>query len=103
MRAINIVIPDDLEFSDLRLERNTKTGDVSFDTAIIKRIEAASGLPEGFFMSQAEDALAGLITTWYNRHIAAGGRRDPVADELIGEALAEEKSGQGFSYPPGRA
>lgn len=28
---------------------------------------------------------------------------DPVADDLIAEAMAEEKAGQQFSHQPGRA
>lgn len=98
-----ISIPDGIMFADLRLTRDPQTGDVSFDTAVIERIEAASGLPAGFFMGQDEDALATLITTWYDRHIAAGGVRDPVADDLIAEVRAEDAAGQGYSHAPGRA
>ena len=44
----------------------------------------------GFFLVQPEDALAALITTWYAQHLAAGGARDAVADDLIAEARAED-------------
>lgn len=98
-----ISIPEGLAFADLRLTRDPGTGDVSFDTRVIERIEAASGLPAGFFMGQDEDALAALITAWYDRHIAAGGARDPVADDLIAEVRAEDAAGQGYSHAPGRA
>ena len=98
-----ISIPIGMAFADLRLGRDPKTGDVSFDTAVIERIEQESGLPAGFFMGQHEDALASLITTWYRAHRAAGGDADPVADDLIAEARAEDAAGQPFSHPPGRA
>ena len=98
-----ISIPAGLDFSALRRARDPGTGDVSFDTRVIERIEAASGLPAGFFMGQDEDALATLITTWYDRHIAAGGARDPIADDLIAEVRAEDAAGQGYSHAPGRA
>ena len=98
-----IAIPEGVAFSDLRLGRDPKTGDVSFDTAVIERIEQESGLPAGFFMSQHEDALASLITTWYNAHRAAGGDTDPVAEDLIAEVQAEDAAGQGYSHAPGRA
>lgn len=98
-----IAIPDGLTFADLRLARNPKTGDVSFDTAIIERIEAASGLPTGFFMGQPEDAVAELITAWYAHHIAAGGARDAVADELLAEVRAEDNAGQPYSHKAGLA
>ena len=98
-----ISIPLGMAFSDLRLARDPKTGDVSFDTAVIERIEQESGLPAGFFMGQHEDALAALITTWYSAHRAAGGEQDPVAEDLIAEVRAEDATGQHYSHKPGCA
>jgi hypothetical protein len=98
-----ISIPLGMTFADLRLERDSKTGDVSFDTSVIERIEQESGLPAGFFMGQHEDALAALITTWYSAHRAAGGDADPVAEDLLAEVLAEDAAGQPYSHAPGRA
>jgi hypothetical protein len=98
-----ISIPQGMTFADLRLARDPKTGDVSFDTAIIERIEQESGLPAGFFMGQPEDAVAGLITTWYSAHRAAGGDADSVAEDLLAEVRAEDAAGQPFSHKLGRA
>ncbi len=98
-----ISIPQGMTFADLRLGRDPQTGDVSFDTAIIERIERESGLPPGFFMGQHEDAVASLITGWYSAHRAAGGAADPVADDLIAEVAAEDAAGQHYSHAPGRA
>ena len=103
MQSIPISIPIGMSFSALRLARDPQTGDVSFDTSVIERIEAESGLPAGFFMSQPEDAVAALISTWYSAHRAAGGDADPVADDLIAEARAEDAAGQPYSHAPGRA
>lgn len=99
----NISIPQGVEFSALSLSRDVATGDVSFDTAVIERIERESGLPKGFFMRQPEDALAALINTWYSQHLAAGGERDAVADDLIAEVRAEDAAGQPYSHAPGQA
>ena len=92
----------DISFADLKLAREAD-GSVSFDTTIIERIEAESGLPAGFFMGQHEDALASLITSWYSAHRAAGGDADPVAEDLIAEVQAEDAAGQHYSHAPGRA
>jgi len=97
-----IAIPDDLDFAALRLARDAG-GDVSFDAAVIARIEHASGLPEGFFMAQPEGTLAGLIVHWYGIHRASGGAADPVAEDLITEARIEDERGGGISHQPGRA
>lgn len=98
-----ISIPQGMAFSDLRLSRDPDTGDVSFDTSVIERIESESGLPAGFFMGQPEDAVASLITTWYSAHRAAGGDVDPLAEDLIAEVQAEDAAGQHYSHKPGRA
>lgn len=100
--SLSIKIPEDLPFAALRLARDPD-GAVSFDTSVIERIEAASGLPAGFFMRQSEDAVAGLIARWYAMHRAAGGQPDPVQDDLIAEAALEDRHGAGFSHKPGAA
>lgn len=98
-----ITLPDGMTFSDLQLARNSTTGDVSFSASAVERIEAASGLPQGFFMGQDEDALGSLIATWYATHLQAGGARDPVADDILAEVRAEDAAGQPFSHAPGLA
>lgn len=98
-----IRIPQGMVFSELRLARDPQTGDVSFDTSVIERVEAESGLPAGFFMGQHEDAVASLITGWYSAHRAAGGAADPVAEDLLAEVRAEDAAGQPYSHQPGRA
>lgn len=100
--ALSIKIPADLDFSALRLARDAD-GAVSFDTSVIAQIEAASGLPAGFFMRQHEDAIAELISHWYARHRADGGAPDLVQEDLIAEARIEDERGGGFSHEPGRA
>ena len=98
-----ISIPLGMAFADLRLARDPKTGDVSFDVAVVERIEAESGLPAGFFMCQHEDAMAALITTWYSAHRSSGGDADPVAEDLLAEVRAEDAAGQHYSHKPGHA
>ena len=86
-----------------RWVRESRAAGMRLTDWIVQRVEAASGLPKGFFTGQPEDALASLITAWYDRHIAAGGARDPVADDLIAEVRAEDAEGQPYSHAPGRA
>lgn len=102
MPQVAINIPEGLSFAALSLARDSDGG-VSFDPAVIAEVERASGLPAGFFEGQPEGALARLIVTWYGAHLAAGGERDPVAEDLITEARAEDALGGGFSHQPGRA
>lgn len=97
-----VSIPDDLDFSDLRLARDPNGG-VSFDWAVIERICEASNLQVEMFRDAPEDNVAGLIVGWYNEHLQSGGASDPVAEDLISEVLAENDAGQSVSHQPGRA
>jgi hypothetical protein len=97
-----ISIPPDLKFSDLKMARGAD-GSVSFDLAVIARIEAASGLPDGYFLAQPEEAVADLITRWYQAHLAAGGAPDATQEDLAAEVRFEDAHGGGISHQPGQA
>lgn len=97
-----VAIPDDLDFSDLRLTRESD-GSVSFDWTVIERICEASGLPVEMFRDAPEDNVSGLIVGWYQAHRQHSGKPDPVAEDLIAEVAAEEKAGQTVSHQPVRA
>lgn len=96
------VIPDGVQFSDLRLARDPD-GMVSFDWSVIDRICAASGLSPSLLRDGPEDNAASLIVAWYNAHRAGGGAPDPIAEDLIAEVRIEDEHGGGFSHTPGRA
>lgn len=100
--ALKISIPEVLEFSALQLAREAD-GHVSFDWAPIEAICEASGIDAEIYKNSHEDNVAGLIVGWYQAHIANGGERDAVADDLINEAEIEDQHGGGFSLPLGRA
>lgn len=97
-----LAIPEGLLFSELRLARDAG-GDVSFDWAPIERICQASGIDVALFRDGPEDNLAALLTSWYRTHLAAGGERDPVYEDLISEVRFEDAAGQLSSHTPGRA
>ncbi len=98
-----ISIPDDLDFSELRLTRDPQTGEIEFDWAPIERICAASGLDVALFRSGPEGNVAGFLTAWYFEHLARGGATDPVQEDLLIEMRAEDERGGGLSHKPGRA
>lgn len=95
-------IPDDIVFTDLKLARDPD-GAVSFEWSVIERICRASGLSVELLQDGPEENLARLITRWYMVHREQGGAADPVAEDLIAEALLEEQHGQAVSHRPGRA
>lgn len=102
MPEIKLQIPDDLDFADLRLSRDAD-GMVSFDWRPIEQICSISGVDVAIFRDAPEYNLAALLTAWYEEHLRRGGARDPVEDDLIAEARAEDEFGSGLSYAPGRA
>lgn len=89
-------------FAALQLQRDPKTGDLTFAIAAIERLCAANGIDADRIMS-SEDNTSGLIVAWYAAHMAAGGAPDPVAEDLLAEMRAEDAMGGRQSYPPGRA
>ncbi len=102
MPEMKLQIPEGLDFSALRLARD-RNGMVSFDWRPIEAICDASGIGRSVFCDSPEDNLAALINTWYEHHLADGGSPDPVQEDLIAEARAEDDLGGGLSYPPGSA
>jgi hypothetical protein len=98
-----IVIPVDVQFADLKMARDPKTGDMEFDWAPIERICEASGIDIRLFRDESEDNVGGLLAHWYAQHRAAGGLPDLVMDDLIGESEIEDTHGHGFSHQPGQA
>jgi hypothetical protein len=95
-------VPDDLDFAALKLARDAD-GSVSFEWGPIERLCAVNGLDIEIFRDGPEDNISGLVVAWYLAHLEQGGAPDPVQDDLIAEAMAEDEFGGGFSYPPGTA
>jgi hypothetical protein len=98
----NITIPDTVTFSDLKLARDAD-GMVSFDWSPVEIICNTSNVAVEILKDGPEDNVSGLIIAWYESHLANGGQRDPVADDIIGETIIEQKHGQTVSHAPGKA
>lgn len=95
-----ITIPHTIGFADLHLSRSASG--VAFDWTAIEAVCRASGLDVATFRDADESVVADLIAAWYAAHLAAGGATDPVAEDLAGEAEAEDARGAS-SHAPGRA
>jgi len=87
MTELKLTIPATVDFADLKLSRDPITGAVSFDWLPIELICQESGIDSDIFRNTHEDNVAGLLVTWYERHIKAGGAADPVVEELLEEIL----------------
>lgn len=101
-KLIKISVSPELNFAELNLRRKPD-GQLSFNWEPIERLCANNGLDIAIFRDTHEDNVSSLIVAWYMEHLAQGGDRDPVQDELIAEAIAEDKHGGGYSHQPGRA
>lgn len=103
MSLVKIVVPANLDFADLRLARNPHNGGVQFNWGAIEHLCAANNIDVDLFKNTSEDNVSGLIVAWYFEHRARGGAPDQTAEDLILEAVAEDKSGGGISHKPGSA
>ena len=100
---MKIILPDNLDFSALRLARDSSTGgQMAFDWRPVEAICEANGIDIDMFR-RSEDNLSGLLTQWYVAHRDQGGAFDPVMEDLIAETRLEDSRGAGLSYTPGRA
>lgn len=86
---VQVRIPADLHFCDLRLRRQPG-GDISFDLAVMARVLDASGVPRA---AATEDLHSGVIVGWYRMHREQGGAPDPVVEQMIAEVREEDASG----------
>lgn len=89
-KRLGVKIPEPLRFADLQLARDPQTLAVSFNWEPIEQICQRSGIDLAIMRDGPEDNVAGLITTWYAHHRAAGGEADPVAEQLIREVRRED-------------
>ena len=101
-KELKISIPEHINFPDLHLERKPD-GAITFNADVINQVLRHSGIDPRLFWESDEDNMAGLIIDWYASHLKNGGAHDPMADDLIAEALAEDEFGSGISHKPGRA
>lgn len=101
---MKIIIPLNLDFSALKLARDSSTGgDMEFDWAPVEAICEASGIDVSIYRDSHEDNVAELLTVWYTEHLARGGDPDPVMQEIVSEIRAEDALGGGISHKPGSA
>lgn len=101
MVLIKLCISDDVSFSDLRLTRKPD-GDLAFDVEPILKICAASGIDPNIFLRGPEDNLACMFFSWYLEHLARGGARNAVMDDLIVETEMEDRFGGDSVFRLGR-
>src|SRR5690606_9678096 len=87
MKQQTIVIPEGISFGDLRLSRDAD-GMISHDWVAIDAVCAASGISPDMF--RGEGAGCSLLVRWFGMHLAHGGTRDPVMDDLLAEVAAED-------------
>ncbi|SDY07161.1 hypothetical protein [Nitrosomonas sp. Nm33] len=97
---LEITIPDNLTFADLKLNFNDD-GQISFNIQVIERICNLNGLRVHHLFASGENAVLRLIVVWYAQHLAAGGKLDQTAENLMTEIKLEGKDGdRGLTTPP---
>ena len=77
-----LVVPEDLDFADLEIEREPKTDRLLFRPEPIARVAAANGQNPAEVLA-SEDLSMWFIMEWYVAHLGAGGAIDPVLQEYV--------------------
>jgi hypothetical protein len=89
IRSLYLTIPPDVNFSDLNLQRDSVTGDLTFEWAPIERICEASGIKPEDLMEKSEETFPELLIAWYQVHLDNGGAPDRVEEQILAEVEAE--------------
>lgn len=88
---IQIQIPNDLDFSALKLSRDPVTLDVSIDRRPLEIICELSKIDIAIL--EMDDNIAEILNAWYRAHLLRGGAPDPVQEQLWAEVQAEAAAG----------
>ena len=86
-----LIIPTDLAFEDLDLQRSQETHNLLFSPATLAEVCRCSGLDPVAVLAD-KDLSCWVICEWYVAHIAAGGAPDAVAEQMLTEASAAQES-----------
>lgn len=99
--TFEVLIPADVRFSDLKLSRDARTFNVTFDWTPIEHLCAHNGLAVQV-LRKNEGKVIDLIIGWYRHHLAKGGDKDAVMEDLLSEFFGAVTH-QHFPLDPGRA
>jgi len=84
-------IPEEVEFSQLRVRWNINRDDIDFDRAPLKRLVEHNRLEPALLWDDnpASRTLVRLIiSAWYVAQRRAGGERDPIFEQIFAEVEA---------------
>lgn len=89
IHKVYLTIPSDVTFSDLKLQRDSVTGDLTFEWGPIERICEANGIESEDLLEEAGETFSELLIAWYKAHLDNGGAPDPVEEQIQAEVEAE--------------
>ena len=92
MEPQKIVIPGDVQFEDLALERDPVTKRLLYKPEPLAKLFMANELALQALFDD-EDVVCWLVAEFYLNHRRAGGEPDPVAEEVLAEVAALHRAG----------
>ncbi|MDR1855813.1 MAG: hypothetical protein LBR22_01440 [Desulfovibrio sp.] len=75
---IDLVIPPDIDFTDLRLRR--VPGGIAFEFEPIMRVCEASGFHPDPNADDTAEVFAIVLMQWHDLHVLRGGSPDPIIE-----------------------
>ncbi len=97
-RSKSLTLPTGVTFADLRFRVDGT--DYLHDLEPFRAFCCHNRIAMTLLMTQMR---CDLINDWYDLHVAAGGPRDPVMENLRGEIAAENRAQGGVQVAPGHA
>ena len=92
MEPQKIVVPGDMQFADLALERDPITKRLLYKPEPLAKLFMANELALQTLFDD-EDVVCWLVAEFYLTHRRAGGKPDPVAEEVLAEFASLHQAG----------
>ena len=92
MEPKKIILPDGVQFADLKLEREPVTKRLLYRAGPLHALAVANGIDQQTLFADDDDWAALLVAEWYRAHRQAGGDPDPVAEQVLAEVAAQQAS-----------
>jgi len=78
---LTLKLPEGYSFADLKIRRCADDA-IDLDMDLVKLICNLNGLNFEKVCQNPGPVVSSILTIWYKRHLASGGRPDPLMDEL---------------------
>ena len=88
IEEFQLEIPKGLKFTDLDIQRDTETNDITLNIDVVDRVLEANDIDLDEL--DEDDFLSSMLVSWYEQWLESGGERNPVLEDVRVELEGDE-------------